>query len=222
MSHTTLAARQRLLGRHVNHDPRSLNYPAPVDGVTIRSRRWRHYGPVLDQGQVGSCTGNAMAQALNTKPLKRCFQRLTEADAVELYTLATQLDEFPGEYPAQDTGSSGLAVAKAAQRKGYITSYSHAFGIDHTLAALMGGPVLLGTNWHAGMFEPDSRGFIEPTGPVEGGHEHLLLGVDLRHEFVTGLNSWGPAWGDRGFYHMSIANLDRLLREDGDAAVPHR
>lgn len=52
------------LGRIVQHDPRSLAFvaaTAPLKTVTHRLS-----GQVLDQGNLGSCTGNAMAQALNT------------------------------------------------------------------------------------------------------------------------------------------------------------
>lgn len=210
------------LGRHVEHDPRSRAFPAPAT-ATITSKTWRHYGRILDQGQVGSCTGNAMAQALNTHPLHVSrTPYLTEGDADALYSLATSLDDVPGAWPPDDTGSSGLAVAKAAQEKGYITGYTHAFGLDHTLAALMNGPLIVGTNWTQNMFHPDAHGFVKPTGAVAGGHEYLLLGVNTDRGYATFLNSWGADWGLRGRFHMTLDDFGALLANGGDATQPVR
>lgn len=211
------------LGRKLepNHDPRSLNFPAPAAAVI--TKQWTHYGPILDQGQVGSCTGNAMAQSLNTAPLHRARQPyLTEADAVSLYSLATQLDAYQGTYPPTDSGSDGLSVAKAAQQQGRITQYSHAFGLDHALEALMTGPVLLGTPWFAAMFQPDSKGFVKPTGALAGGHEYALVGVNVAAKYVTCLNSWSSSWGLSGFFRMTFDTLNTLLAQNGDAVLPRR
>lgn len=104
------------LGRHVEHDPRSRDYPFEVAAATpLRKTLWRRYGRVLDQGQLGSCTGNAIVGALNTLPLRKTgAAALTEKDAVSIYGSATAIDSIPGQYPPTDTGSSGLAVCKSA------------------------------------------------------------------------------------------------------------
>ena len=39
-----------------------------------------------------------------------------EGFAVKLYEDATVVDGYPGEYPPDDTGSSGLAICKVSQR----------------------------------------------------------------------------------------------------------
>src|SRR3982750_980861 len=105
------------LGRHVEHDPRSRDYDitrtAPVD---IRPVDWARHSPILDQGQLGSCAGNAMAGWLACEPHctnEREGGRWAEGEAVELYSLATQMDPYPGVFPPDDTGTSGNAVAKA-------------------------------------------------------------------------------------------------------------
>lgn len=204
------------LGRVVEHDPRSLAYP--VTGPSeVKTKTWRHYGGVLDQGQVGSCTGNATAQALNTRPYKKAGRTLMERDALNLYHLATTLDGFPGTYPPDDNGSSGLAAAKAAQQNGWISAYTHAFGLDHLLSGLMTGPAIVGTEWHEDMFNPDARGFIHPTGSVAGGHEYLCLGVNMKNSTLKFLNSWSKTWGVGGFFYMTFADFTTLLANDGDA-----
>ncbi|EUA18500.1 hypothetical protein [Mycobacterium xenopi] len=209
------------LGRHVEHDPRSRNFPAPTAPKQV-SVLWGHHGPILDQGQIGSCTGNALADCINTDYFAACRPNgyLTENDALELYKLATRLDNVPGTYPPDDTGSSGLAVCKAGKQLGYLSSYRHAFGFDHFCAALQIQPVIVGTDWTADMFDPDSKGFVKPTGQVEGGHEYLALGIDYTAEVLTFLNSWSDGWGDKGRFYMTFADFEKLLAAQGDVCAP--
>ena len=209
------------LGRIVQHDSRSLNYRAPVAPVS-RSVLWGHHAPVLDQGQVGSCTGNATAQLINTDAFapSRPSGYLTERDALRLYSLATSLDDAPGTYPPTDTGSSGLAVAQAGQRLGYFSSYNHAFGFDHFCAALQLQPLILGTNWYESMMNPNKSGMVTINGQVAGGHEYLALGVDYAKSQITCLNSWGSGWGLNGRFLLSFATMRRLLAEQGDVVAP--
>lgn len=209
------------LGRKVNHDPRSRSFPAPraTDRKPVLHRR---HGPVLDQGQLGSCTGNAMAQALNMTPLHTPRSGwLKEADAIRLYARATELDPSPGTYPPEDTGSDGLSVCKAAQEQGLITGYQWAFGFDHVLDALQNGPVLVGTAWHESMFTPDKSGYVRAEGNEAGGHEYVLMGDDTKDR-LTFLNSWGKGWGKGGRFFMDYATFAQLLAAQGDAAVPVR
>ena len=210
------------LGRVVNHDPRSLGYPAPVAALKRRVPvLWTMRAPTLNQGDLGSCTGNAAAHALNTDPLFR-GRVFTEDDAVSIYSAATRLDPYPGEYPPTDTGSSGLSVAKVLKDRGEISSYGHAFGLEHFLGALQLNPVLVGIPWHTDMFNPDSRGFVRPTGDVAGGHEILAVGDDAK-SVITFQNSWGADWGvSGGRFYMTYKDFRKLLRRDGDATVLRR
>ena len=206
------------LGRVVNHDPRSRQFPAPGSD-RLRSVTHRKYGPILDQGNLGSCTGNAACAALNTAPLKKRGRTMVEDDAVRLYSRATVLDPFDGQYPPTDTGSSGLSVAKACVEEGLCSSYTHAFGLDHALAALVERPILVGTNWYSSMMQPDPSGYLHIEGDPVGGHEWCVFGIDVEHERVVAVNSWGPGWGDRGRFFLSFDALNRLLSEDGDVTV---
>ena len=213
-------------GRHVNHDPRSWNYQAPR-GAVVASVLWNHRAPVLNQGDVGSCTGNAMAQLLNTDKFAHARtatghgrKYLTEDDALALYSLATTLDDVQGQYPPDDTGSSGLAVAKAAQQQGFLSGYLHAFGLNHMLQALQLQPVIVGTNWYESMFTPDAKGVVTVSGAIAGGHEYLVLGADLTAKQVICLNSWGHDWGRAGRFKVSFNDFGKLLQGYGDVTVP--
>lgn len=210
------------LGRHVEHDPRSKDYPARRVAQP-KSVLWTHRAPVLDQGDLGSCTGNALAQCLNTTKFaasrpKRKY--LDEQYARLLYAKATTLDTVSGQWPPTDTGSSGLAVAKAGVALGYLSRYDHAFGFDHFAAALALQPVIVGTNWYSTMFKPDSDGFVQPGGQVAGGHEYLALGINYPGRYVTCLNSWSDTWGVNGRFRMTFDDFTALLNEQGDVTVP--
>lgn len=187
-----------------------------------RSVLWGHHAPVLDQGQVGSCTGNATAQLINTDPFASARPNgyLTENDALKIYKLATTLDNVQGSYPPSDTGSTGIAAAEAGEKLGYFTDYTHVVDFADFTAALQSQPVIVGVNWYNDMFTPNGDGFVKPTGPLEGGHEFLALGVDYENQFITFLNSWGAGWGLSGRFKITFTDFTTLLASDGDATAP--
>lgn len=217
------------LGRHVEHDERSRAFAstAPVEGPLLPTLHRRHV-PIFDQGRyldrrtgeyvsLGSCTGNALAGALSTSPF---LHRFGESTAVRLYSRATELDEFDGVYPPDDTGSSGLAVCKAALEHRWISEYRHAFSLGEALYALMRGPVIFGTSWLEAFDRPDSRGRISIGGSSRGGHEWVARGVDPDERLVYADNSWGPGWGLHGSFFVPFDVLEVLLDDDGDATIP--
>ena len=57
------------LGRHVRHDSRSLLFPWQQSGTPLQDVLLTRHIALLDQGDVGSCTGNAETGALGTDPL---------------------------------------------------------------------------------------------------------------------------------------------------------
>lgn len=215
------------LGRVQEHDPRSLNFlVATPRKVTPVSRSWRRYTPILDQGQVSSCTGNATTGLLGTAPLygKLYAQRaaglvLDEPLAVKLYSRATVLDAFPGTYPPDDTGSSGLAAAKAARENGLISAYHWITSIDAAHAAIATGPFMVGVDWYESFFHPDAKGEIRISGSVAGGHEFEILGYSAKWNHWKAANSWGTNWGVNGYFYLNNDTLSSLLHAGGDATV---
>lgn len=215
-------------GRLVEHDPRSRNFAhlAP-EKLVPKTTLWAHHAPVLDQGELGSCTGNALAQCLNADYFRPTLKKvnkgqpLLEHDAVTFYSLATRLDGIAhNTYPPTDGGSSGLGVAKAGQRLGFVKSYRHAFSFTAFLSALQTQPVIVGTAFYEGMEDPDKTGLVHLTGQVVGGHEYLALGVDYQKRHITFLNSWGPSFGVNGRFQLTINDFQALLADQGDVTIP--
>jgi hypothetical protein len=215
------------LGRLQQHDPRSRDFAFAATATVPKTVDWPIHAPVLDQGQLGSCTGNALTQWLNTDFAQAATTAkhgsahyLTEADAVALYSAATRLDTYWGHYPPTDTGSSGLAVCKAGVNAGYLSGYQHTFSFTALLLALQHTPVIVGTEWLNDMFTPDGTDILSVTGPVEGGHEYLVRGCDVDKQLITMHNSWASTWGANGDAYIRFRDFQKLLAAGGDVTVP--
>lgn len=212
------------LGRHIKHDPRSLAYRFDGSGLTINSVKHTRYIPVLDQGDLGSCTGNAATGNLGTGDFYVTVKdkvTLDESEAVTLYSAATALDGYQGTYPPDDTGSDGLSVAKAAQKDGLISGYQHITSLNDALAALQLGPIITGVNWYSTFDSPNNSGVVSigKRAYVRGGHEFVIDEVVADKKLVGATNSWGDSWGIKGRFYFSFADFERLLSEQGDATV---
>lgn len=214
------------LGRSIWHDPKSKDFPADTAN-TLKTTYHPRRIPILDQGQLGSCTGNACTGLLGTEPFYTAIKsilgpqlpKFDEAMAVSIYSEATQVDPYQGTYPPDDTGSSGLAVMKVAKKHGWIHSYRHAFGLDHALHALVLRPVIIGVPWYENMFNPGPGGLISIGGKLDGGHEIVLDSIDVENKLVGGANSWNINWGDGGRFKMTWDTFGELLKQDGDVTT---
>lgn len=215
------------LGRHVFHDPRSLSYPFAAPTVEVASVRWSaDSDPILDQGNVGSCTGNATVGSLlcSLGVLHKALSPeqaagLNEHLALQIYSLASQTDPFPGAYPNQDTGSDGLDAAKAAVKLGLISGYSHALSFQAFLQALATAPVIAGIQWMSTFDNPGADGLVSYGGYVRGGHEICFDEIDVEHQIVWFRNSWTDQWGLKGRAYMPYDTVQKLLANQGDVTV---
>lgn len=226
------------LGRHVEHDERSRDYafavPEKLRGQPLQSVRHQRTIPILDQGNTRSCTGNAAEGVAGTMPV---FQAIPaqlaakpdpadaagdEARALALYSIATQLDGIPGNYRPDDTGSTGLAVAKAMVQAGLIAGYQHTFSFQDALSALQVVPLMFGINWYDSFDQPSANGQIAITAgaQVRGGHEIEADELDVSNQRVWFDQSWSTLFGLDGRVWISWSDLERLLAEQGDVIVP--
>lgn len=227
------------LGRHVEHDPRSLAYAHGVlPKSSVKPVSWTRRIPILDQGQLGSCTGNALTGVIGTDSAGRTATTsvtvkadskgiftagsvvLDESFAVKGYELNTRLDSISGQYPPDDTGSSGVACGKAGQQLGLFTGYTHAFSLDALKSALQTGAAMIGIVWMNSMFDPKTDGTIvvDKASGVAGGHELVVSAWDGARFRLD--NSWDTSWGDKGSGYVVEADMAWLLSQQGDVTVP--
>lgn len=218
------------LGRHIRHDSRSLFYQIKAQDVSqLVSIRHNVHIPILDQGQLASCTGNAATACVASDPFWATISSLgylSESDSVSnegfsvgVYSEATSLDPFSGSYPPDDTGSDGLSVAQVLQKRGLISGYQHATSLEAALTALAKQPVIVGTIWRADMFNPEGDGRIRITGEDQGGHEYLLDELDVENKRVWVRNSWSASWGLDGRGYLTWDDFSALLSDSGDVTV---
>jgi hypothetical protein len=142
------------LGRHVSHDSRNLLYRhqhVTPHGAEFTSVLHKRNIPILDQGDVGSCTGNGETGVLGCDPnyeaLPAGHPALDEALALKIYSGAETIDG-DGPYPPNDNGSSGPSAAKAAMQLGLISGYTHCLTLNDVLDALQVQAVSIGINWY--------------------------------------------------------------------------
>lgn len=213
-NHTTT---DRRLDRVPEFDERSRNFPIRtlVASKSPRSYTWG-ISKILDQGSEGACVGFGWTHELIAKP--KPHPSLGDDYARFIYRSAQKIDEWAGE---DYEGTSVLAGAKVIKDLGYMPEYRWAFSMDDGLKAIGHvGPAVLGLNWYEGMFNTDEQGFLHPSGGIAGGHCVTATGVSFRHKYVTGPNSWGANWGNKGMWKLSFDDLARLLNERGDFCIP--
>ncbi len=208
------------LGRNINFDSRSADFAFDTTGIKIVDVNHKRLIPILDQGQIGSCTGNAGIGAINTSPfvLNNKVYTANEAGALKLYRDAEIIDGGVG-YPPEDHGSSGLSIAKALSKAGLISGYQHCFTLNDTLKTLTKYPVIVGSYWFADMFHPDVDGRVHITGNIAGGHEYEAYRIDTENGRIWFHNSWGSGWGVNGDFYLTWADFFSLLANHGDVIV---
>jgi hypothetical protein len=212
---------QRIFDQQTKHDPRSLDYPVRelFKPVPVTSKFWSP-GAVLDQGQEGACVGHGIAADLSASPVR--VRGVDHPYAQSIYMDARKIDGIPD---SSGEGTSVNAGMKIAVERGFYTSYHWAFSLDDVIQSLLQvGPVVIGINWYAGMYEaPD--GVVSVSGECVGGHCILLTGYAKRYgrlgEVFRWRNSWGPGYGRNGNAYIKADDLGRLLiDEKGEAAIP--
>jgi C1A family cysteine protease len=188
--------------------------------------------PVEDQGELGSCTANALAGALEYLEVE------SGQPVVDLSRLFIYYNERVIEHSvASDSGAQirdgikSLAkygvcsekewpyvistFAKKPSAKCYTDARKHTVQAYRRLASLVemraclaeGYPFVFGFSVYEG-FESASvakTGVLNMPKPGErqlGGHAVCAVGYDDRSKRVLVRNSWGPTWGQKGYFTM--------------------
>lgn len=211
------------LGRHIY-----LGTPAPEhrEGATDIVSVYHASSPnmPLNQGDIGSCTAEALVGALNTIPhWKLGNPTLGQPDAQNVYRVETAMENAP--WPPNDPGGTGHEVCQAGVEMGLLDGFQSATGIDAALRALVIRPVITGVNWYDSFDNCDpTTGIVSitPGAKVRGGHEVVATQIDATNELVWFWQSWGLGYGlnGTGRFAVSFSTWATLLGQGGDVTVP--
>lgn len=220
---------ENMLGRVKYHDPASLDHPIQPRGlaqteVPTKLIHWPDRRPAkyhLHQ-RCNGCTGYSLCTCLNHTPFHKVnTPTFNDADSIDAYVRATENDVWDWTYdPATgsgDEGSSGNGACKGARAAGWITAWKWGFTEALFWAGMKVGPMYNGTNWYRGMMEPDSEGFLRPTGDLVGGHQFCTDEYDPKSDSFRIDNTWGRGWGQNGYARIKRVDLfDLIFKQSGD------
>jgi len=225
-----------LLGCNGLLDSRSWNYALQPILAPIKPVRHQDAVGILDQGQVGSCTGESALSCSYHEPFYApgapswAFSP-DQPGAYAWYARNTREDSYPGTftYPptgGDDTGSDTLTSAKVAQEAGIITGYQMAGDLDSSLETLQDRPGQTGIPWYNSMFGAPSSGLltVDVKSGLAGGHalcvDEIVAADDPRNgtgKMLVGMpNSWGPNFGDHGRCYLTVDDWWMLRQQQGD------
>jgi hypothetical protein len=227
-----------LLGGNIHLDSRSWNYALQPKATPIKSVRHPQFIDILDQGQVGSCSGEGSTSCAYHSPFyadgdPSWAYTANQPGAYTWYSENTREDSYNGTwiYPpapgsGDDTGSDSTTASRVAKEAGISSGYQMSGDLDSSLETLQDRPGITGIPWYNSMFTVGSDGLVDvdATSGLAGGH---LLCVD---EVVTtdapgngtgvilvgGPQSWGLGWGANGRWYMKASDWWALRKQQGD------
>jgi hypothetical protein len=221
-----------LLGRHVLLDSRSKDYAVQPTATPVASIKHPSFIDILDQGQIGACTGNAACSCAYHQPFTAALDAPAwsyapnEDGALAWYHDNTANDGYPGTWKPDDTGSDGLTASKMAVKARITSGYQAALDLDSSLQALMKAPGITGIPWFPSMFDAPSSGLltVDMSQQVAGGHELCVDEVVAADDpangtgevLVGGPNSWNKSWGNGGRWYLKASDWWKLRQQQGD------
>lgn len=207
------------------YKPTAVTLPSSVDLREFDT-------PIENQGPLGSCTGHAIASAIEI--LYKKSKRFVEISRLFIYYYERLLEGttsydagafirdgikatnkfgapletlWPYDISKFKVQPNTSAINDALRRR--VTLYERAQNFDSCINALaVGFPVVIGFTAYSSFegSETAKTGIMTyPNTKSEkalGGHAVLLVGYDNSHQRFIVKNSWGPNWGDNGYFYM--------------------
>lgn len=217
---------------HTAIDPANL-----PRGVDLRP----HCSEIEEQGELGSCTANAMAGAIEYLELRGGLPQATNVSRLFIYYLERELEGTVSE----DSGAMLRNGIKAMQQYGVCAESVWPYDVDrftekpsqrayqearahlitearrlpielHAWKSCLaeGYPIVFGTDIFASFEDEGRHGNIDLPQDGEknlGGHAMLCVGYDDSAQVFVVRNSWGSDWGDGGYCYFPY---DYLCNED--------
>jgi C1A family cysteine protease len=202
-----------------------------------------HCPPVYDQGQLGSCTGNAIAGAFhfdrrkqnlpdfvpsrlfiyyNERGMEGTVSRDSGAfirDGIKSIATKGVCKEADWPYVIAKFADKPPRVCYTAATKYKSLSYFRLnnANLDELKSCLAAGfPFVFGFVVYPSFFQGDTNGMVPMPASENtiGGHAVLAVGYnDINQRFII-RNSWGAGKGDQGYYYMPYQYLTNLSLSD--------
>jgi C1A family cysteine protease len=195
--------------------------------------------PVLDQGQLGSCTANAIASAHRFDQMKQGAVQVFAPSRLFIYYNERVMEHTMSEDSGamirdgiKSIASDGVcaesmwpyAIPKFATRP---TPSCYEAALDHQAVSYQrvlqtptqmkgclasGYPFVFGFTVYESFESPavTKTGVVPLPSPGEsmlGGHAVLAVGYDDDRQRFLAMNSWGSAWGERGYFTIPYSYL---------------
>lgn len=225
--HAVTVVNGRKFDRHPHWDHRNENYLVRDSALaqkttSVPTHKSHTRCTWLDQGKEGGCVGYSEATSLSYAP--KSIPKMPASFAEYCYYEAKQYDDMPGD---DYEGSSVLGGQIAGVKNGYLESYTWAKSVGDICLALTEAPVNFGINWYNNMFNVSDEGIItiSPGDTIAGGH--AIVGDAFKTTkagiiLVRLAQTWGKSWGENGSAWIADTDIERLLAEDGECAVPKK
>jgi C1A family cysteine protease len=196
--------------------------------VDLRS----YCSPVEHQGNLGSCTGQAIAGAIELinkrngkyNDISRLFiyyyERLLIGtvnfdsgayirDGIKVTNHYGASLESYWPYDVKKYRLEPVTEAKNDALTRKVTRYERITSFDGCIDALSNGyPIVMGFHVYESFMSPSvAKTGIMPYPNTRkekllGGHAVLLVGYDKKRKVFIARNSWGDRWGDKGYFYM--------------------
>jgi C1A family cysteine protease len=200
--------------------------------------------PVENQGQLGSCTANALAGALEFleekdkvpfSALSRLFiyynERVIEGtvktdsgamlrDGIKALAAQGVCAEKLWPYIISRFANKPSPSCYADAQKHLITTYERLQTLTDMQTCLAAGfPFVFGFTVYESFESPEvaQSGQVPMPGPDErtiGGHAVVAVGYDNQESRFIVRNSWGPGWGMQGYFTIPYAYLQNRNLSD--------
>lgn len=213
-------ANLKRLGRTSRPDARDQKYLIKnhfrFTATQLTQRYWADDVWWGDQGDSPHCVGYAWAHWFEDGPVLH-MGKSPKIKPQKIYENAQRLDEWIGEGYEGTSVRGGVKYLKSLNA---VKSYYWAFDLNTIVQYLLTkGPMVVGTDWTAGMFEPDKNGLISASGETVGGHAYVLNGIDMATKRIRIKNSWGRSWGKGGHAFIRFSDMATLISRQGEACV---
>lgn len=177
------------------------------EATTLPAEKYYKTGRINDQQREGACTFFAATNFLNAEPIAGDYD---SQYAFQGYYRTKEVDPFPGtNYDGSTVGAACKVLLERGKIESRVGNTQDEAVMERYFKGVGRHGLILSMPWLEGMYRPDARGFIRPTGRVVGRHAIYLYGW-TRYGSWGLFNSWGRNFGSLGKAWLAAADRPKL------------